>query len=269
VDRAQLIAGFRAKLDRRELCFGMACSIPSAAVVEIACRTGSDFIILDTEHCAIDTESIEQLVRAADVHRVPTLVKLRRIDEIEIRLALDVGMSGVIGPLVRSPDDVRRLVDACLFPPRGHRGLCALARANQFACGDIRDLVRWTNEQLMVVPIIETAEAVERLEEIIAVEPSIQVYDIGPVDLALSMGLDIDRSITNPSPELVRVLDHVISTLKAHDKRILLPTRFPNIDRRAEDVTSDLRQRGADLIYAMDTHVLAGGCRLAASLKTY
>jgi 4-hydroxy-2-oxoheptanedioate aldolase len=266
-NRRQSIRAFRERLVGDRLLTGLACAIPHPAVVEIACSTGHDFVILDTEHTSLEPTTQEQLLRAAEVHGLVSLVKIAAIEETSVRVALDAGACGVIAPHVKSAADVRRLVDFCCFPPRGSRGLCSLARANGFASGDVRDLVQLTNEEIILVPIIEDAEAVENIADIVDADPRIDIYEIGPVDLALSMGLDLDRSITNPSEELRRAIDHVVETLRSRKKKLLFPTRFPNTPFGADKQLEALRAVGADLVYGMDAHVINHGSRQLAALK--
>lgn len=269
MDRSRALKEFRGKIRSGELLTGLSCAIPHPGIMELACRTGHDFVLIDAEHTSIDPVTQEHLIRAADVHGMVSLVKVKAVDEVLIREALDAGACGIVAPHIKSAADMRRLIDYACFPTRGKRGLCSAARANYYSSADIRDLVAMTNEDLMIIPIIEDHEAVGNLDEILAVDPAINVFEIGPVDMALSLGLDLDRSITNPSPELVRVLDTVVSTLRARGKKLLYPTRFPNVDASAAQVASDLSARGVALLYGMDTHCINYASRLLASIKEH
>ena len=265
--RYDQLSEFHRKLDEGQFMTGLACALGNPGVVEVACNTGHDFVIVDAEHVATDQQQLENLIRAADIYRVPCLVKLADITELSIRNAFDFGACGIMCPHIRTPDELARVLEYTYFPPRGHRGLCGVARVNAHSAMDIREVVRWTNELALVVPIIEDREALEHLEDIIRVDSRIKVYEIGPLDLALSMGVDLDRSITDPAPELREAIDHIIGTLKAHGRRVLYPTRFPNVKADAATVAAELRSLGADLLYGIDTHALVRGARDLASIK--
>ena len=56
-----------------------------------------------------------------------SIVKLKQVDEIEVRDALDLGALGIMAPHIHGPQDIQRLIDACFFPPRGKRGVCGAA----------------------------------------------------------------------------------------------------------------------------------------------
>jgi len=240
---------------------GINCAFNHPGIFEVACNAGHDFVGVDAEHAAINLETMENLIRAADCHGVPCLVKLKEGTEVEIRNALDAGASGVMVPHVLSGEGLSAAVDATYFAPRGRRGVCSAARVNAHSSWDIRDLISWTNELVLLIPIIEDKEAVENIDEILAVDDRIQLYEIGPVDLALSLGLDLDRSITNPSPELVEALDLVTRKLREAGKKLLYPTRYPNSPLSVEEQREALAKRGVAAVYGMDTHCLVNAFR--------
>lgn len=257
----------RNALNELDLVTGIAVQVPHPGLVEIAATSGNSFVAIDVEHTAGDRTVVENMVRAADANGIACLVKLTRIDEIEVRSALDSGAHGVIAPHVRCAEDLQALIDYAFFPPRGKRGLCSAARANRHGSWDLTDLVNGTNDNLIVVPVLEDKEMVDNLEAILDVDDSVDIYEIGPVDLALSLGLDVGRSITNPSPELADVLDRVMKTLRDRGKNILYPSRFPNLDASEEDVREAMLKRGVKMVFGMDTHVLVKGFRDVAGLQ--
>lgn len=261
MDRIAALRGLKQKLADGRLLTGMACATCHPAVIEVAGQLGHDYVILDAEHSAMDLQTMELLVRAAEAWNLVSIVKLKRVDEIEIRDALDLGALGVMAPHIRSPGDVKQLLEYVYFKPRGHRGVCGAARANAFSAGDLRELVRLTNEEVLAIPVIEEGEAAACMDEILAVDDRLLIYDIGPVDMALSLGLDLDRSITNPSPELKKVLDDVMGKIKAKGKHIMYPTRFPNVDATAADVAASMKRMGVSLVYGFDTHSLVRGAK--------
>lgn len=267
MDRIAALRTFKGKLQEGRLLTGMACAICHPAIIEIAGRQGHDYVILDAEHAAMDRQTLELLIRAAEAHGLVSIVKLKRIDEIEIRDALDLGALGVMAPHIKTAEDVRQLLAYTYFAPRGHRGVCGAARANAFSAGDVRDLVRLTNEEILAIPVIEEGEAAKNMDAILAVDDRISIYDIGPVDMALSLGLDLDRSITNPSPELKKVLDEVLGKIRAKGKHVMYPTRFPNIDQTPQQHAATMRGNGVSLVYGFDTQCLVKGSKEMLALR--
>jgi 2-keto-3-deoxy-L-rhamnonate aldolase RhmA len=265
MNRRRALAEFRNRLSGGKLLTGVACAIPHPGIVEVACRTGHDFVIIDAEHSSVDDVTQEALIRAAEVHGMVSIVKLKALDEMAIRVALDAGACGVIAPHIKSAADMRRLIDYCCFPSRGKRGLCGAARANTYSAGDLQEMIRLANEDLLIIPIIEDGEAIANLDEILSVDERINIFEVGPLDLALSLGIDFN--ISDPTPELKAAVERVCSTLRNRGRKILYPSRFPNMPFQAERVAADVRAFGASLVYGIDTHCINVGMRALASLK--
>jgi 4-hydroxy-2-oxoheptanedioate aldolase len=113
---------------------------------------------------------------------------VRSADPKLILQFLDVGVMGVMMPSVTCVDDVKRLVEAVRYPPVGRRGI-APARANDYLLGTMPQVeyVTFANEQILIMPQIETVEALEALDDLVRVE-GVDGYFVGPRDLAMSMG---------------------------------------------------------------------------------
>jgi 4-hydroxy-2-oxoheptanedioate aldolase len=101
---------------------------------------------------------------------------------------MDLGLMGVMMPSVTDADDVKRLVEAVKYPPLGRRGI-APVRANDYLLGPMpqEEYLRFANEQTLVLPQIETMEAVKNLGSLVQVE-GVDGFIVGPRDLSLSMG---------------------------------------------------------------------------------
>src|SRR5665213_3993808 len=89
-------------------------------------------------------------------------------------------------PWVNSADDAERAVAAVTYGPRGKRGLSG-SRVNRFGQVPFSDYVRRANEETLVIVQIESGDAVDRIDEIVAV-PDVDVVFIGSTDLAQDLG---------------------------------------------------------------------------------
>lgn len=157
-------------------------------LVETVGHLGFDFYILDTEHGTAGPREAEEFVRACEIAGMAPLVRPRGPDPKLILQYLDAGLQGVMLPGVRTADDVRRLVAAVKYPPEGLRGI-APVRANRWFLRDETQAawVARANAETLVLPQIETVEAMESLSEITRV-PGIDGVIIGPRDLSMAMG---------------------------------------------------------------------------------
>lgn len=85
-------------------------SMGNMSEVECLGYTGLDFVIIDTEHGPFDTETMMNLIRAAElVHLVP-VVRLANVDHRDIQRAADCGAQAIILPCLRDLDDFKKAV---------------------------------------------------------------------------------------------------------------------------------------------------------------
>jgi 4-hydroxy-2-oxoheptanedioate aldolase len=175
------------KLAEQRPLLGLFIGIPSPALAEMAGHAGFDFVILDNEHGPAGLETTENMIRAAACGGVAPLVRVSGAIRQEILRALDLGAAGVQVPQVNTAEQARLVVDAAKYPPQGNRGAAFSPRAAGYGFfGGPRHLED-SNAQTVVVTHIETVEAVENLDAMLAVE-GIDVWFIGPTDLSVSMG---------------------------------------------------------------------------------
>jgi 2-keto-3-deoxy-L-rhamnonate aldolase RhmA len=173
---------------RNVIPLGMQCFTGNHALIEVLGLTGFDFVMLDTEHCAMNPRGIEDAVRAADGAGLVPIVRIpETIDTTAIRRSLEAGAQGLIVPMVKSAADVRRVLDAAMFPPLGERGICPAVRAAGYSFRSFRDYADWNNHNVLVIPLIEHPSAVENIDEICALE-HVRMITFGAGDLAWAMG---------------------------------------------------------------------------------
>ncbi|MDA2804213.1 HpcH/HpaI aldolase family protein [Nocardiopsis suaedae] len=164
--------------------YGLFCSIPNPVLVEMIGCAGYDFVVLDSEHALVDPEGLENLVRAAEAVGVTPFVRVPEKDPGAILKALDAGAMGVVVPHVRTRADADAAVRAARYAPEGMRSLNG-GRVPGFGLIDLAEYVRCANEEVMVVPMIEDAEGVDALPEILAG---------GGIDLVLEGAADLSQS---------------------------------------------------------------------------
>ncbi|HEX7616040.1 MAG TPA: aldolase/citrate lyase family protein [Thermoanaerobaculia bacterium] len=217
-------------------------------LVETLGLLGFDLYILDAEHGAAGPPEARAVVRACEGAGLAPLVRPRSLDAKLILQYLDAGMTGIMLPGVRSADDVRRLVEAAKYPPEGLRGLAAM-RANGFLLGKEKqeDWVLRANRETLLLPQIETKEALASVDEIASV-PGIDGFIVGPRDLALAMGFPDGPG----HPEIEAAIDRVTTVAKRHG--LVVGTVAPTGAR-----AKDLAARGLTIILHSVTGLLKTG----------
>jgi 4-hydroxy-2-oxoheptanedioate aldolase len=157
-------------------------------LVETLGLLGFSAYMLDCEHGPAGPMQALEVVRACEGVGMIPLARVRSADPKLLLQFLDVGIMGVMMPSVMGVDDVKRLVEAVRYPPMGKRGI-APVRANDYLLAGMpqAEYIAFANEQIIVMPQIETVEALEALDDLVRVE-GVDGYFVGPRDLAMSMG---------------------------------------------------------------------------------
>lgn len=186
----------RDRLDADELALGVQVTSASQAVVEVCGDLGLDFAWLDLEHTGpspYDSTALEQYARTADAAGLELAVRLPGGEPPLLRKVLDTGIGSVVVPQVTTAAEVRAAVRATRFTYQdepGARG-SSVARSSRWG-GAGEGYPAAEDARTTVGVMIETVEAVEHLEEILAV-PGLDYVRLGTGDLAVSLGAPIDR----------------------------------------------------------------------------
>ena len=87
----------------------------SPDIARIAKATGHDFVFIDTQHSIFDLESISAIAHTALAIGIAPLVRVRGMDDPDVSLLLDNGVTGIIYPDVANAAEARKAVDTCKF----------------------------------------------------------------------------------------------------------------------------------------------------------
>lgn len=158
-------------------------SIPSAFSAEVMAHQGFDSLTVDMQHGVVDYQVAVTMLQGISTTPVIPLARVPWNDPARLMKILDAGAYGVICPMVNTREQAEALVQACKYPPRGYRSWGPV-RASIYAGTDYGD---HANEDIIVMPMIETAEALKNLDDILTV-PGVDAIYVGPSDLSLALG---------------------------------------------------------------------------------
>ncbi len=161
-------------------------TLGSPAAAEILAQAGFDFLIIDGEHTAAGLDTVQLLLQAMSGTETVPILRVPANDRTAIKVALDVGAKGIMVPMVNDRDQAASAVAACRYPPDGVRGI-GPGRASLFG-KRLREVLATANEEILVFLIVEHAQALPHLEEIVAV-PGLDAVFFGYYDYAASLGL--------------------------------------------------------------------------------
>jgi 4-hydroxy-2-oxoheptanedioate aldolase len=198
------------KLSDGKVVCGCTVATGSPELTEIMGYHGMDYAFIDTEHGPIYSNTdLVNLVRAAEISGMVPLVRVKENQEHFVRNALEAGAKALVFPHVRTREDAQNAVKYTRFPPQGIRGVNPFVRAGHWGADlsggkaiPIDEYVQSSNNQIMVIALIEDKLGVENIDEILSVE-GIDALSFGPVDYSLSMGIKTDDPLVDQAFELV------------------------------------------------------------------
>lgn len=158
-------------------------AIGNPYTAELMGSLGFDWLCIDLQHGQIAMDDLHTMLPAISATPAVPFVRVSWNAPDAIMKALDAGAYGVIVPMVNSADEARQAVAACRYPPAGVRSFGPIRAALYGGPG----YARAANQELACVVMIETAEALAAVDEIVSV-PGIDAVYVGPSDLGLSRG---------------------------------------------------------------------------------
>ena len=197
----------RARWAAGEAAIGGWLTIPNQLTAEVTASADLDYLCIDMQHGLIDFSDVVRMLPAVTLGGVTPIVRVPENSIANISTALDAGAIGVIVPLVNSVEEAASVVAACRYPPLGERSY----GATRAAAVEGPDYYDRANEEVVCIPMIETVEAVEDLDNILSI-PGIDVAYVGPSDLSISMGY---RPGTKAEPFLA-MLDRIVEACDRH-----------------------------------------------------
>ncbi len=178
----------KTRIQAKQPVLGVLSNSADPMIAEVCGRSGVDFYMIDTEHGPITAAHIPDIVRACLVSGITPLARVSLEDAGLIRQCLDAGVMGIMAPNVNTVAEAEALVRAVKYPPTGRRGL-GNVRVAEFLQGTVgqHEYVQWANDNTLILPQIETTEAIQNLPDLCQVA-GIDGFIVGPRDLSMSMG---------------------------------------------------------------------------------
>jgi len=178
-------------------------------VAEIMAYAGFDWLIIDMEHTPLAIDIVQELIRATKDTDTAALVRVAWNDPVLVKPVLDAGAHGIVFPDIRTREEAEKAVRACRYATKGIRGV-APRRASRYY-SRLREYLAEADEGVIVVLLIESAEAVKNIEQILTVE-GVDATAVGHMDLAATMGYL--NELPNLNPEVVKSIDRVLQAHK-------------------------------------------------------
>jgi 4-hydroxy-2-oxoheptanedioate aldolase len=168
-------------------------SISHGFTAEVMARQGFDALCVDMQHGLTDMADLWKMLQAISTTDTTPIVRVPWNDPATIMKALDFGAYGILVPLIDTAEDAAKAVAACRYPPVGMRS-SGPVRAVHYGGADY---VAKANDEIVVLGMIETKQALDNLDAICAT-PGLDAVYIGPYDLSFALGQTPGADKTDP-----------------------------------------------------------------------
>jgi 4-hydroxy-2-oxoheptanedioate aldolase len=184
-------------------------AVPNSFSAEVMAHQGWDSLTIDLQHGVVDYATMVPMLQAISTTPTVPVVRVPWLEPGILMKTLDAGAYGVICPMVNSREDAQKLVAWTRYAPRGTRSFGPV-RASLYAGADYPSRA---HDTVVVFAMIETAQALDRLDDILSVEGLEAIY-VGPSDLSLSMGCT--PQFDDLDPPAAQAVAHIAERAKAH-----------------------------------------------------
>ena len=224
-------------------------SVPSSFSAEIMANQGWDSVTIDMQHGLIDYPNAVSMLQSISTTETTPLARVNWNEPGQIMKILDAGCYGVICPMVSNRNEAEKFVQACQYPPKGYRSYGPI-RASIYGGSDY---AKHADNEILKLAMIETKEALEKLNEILDT-PNLDGIYIGPADLSLSVGEEpgFDK------PENSKAYSEILRILEAAKKRKLLT----GIHNGTPEYAKKMIDKGFNLVtVGSDSRYIASGAK--------
>ena len=237
----------KAKLKKGEVAIGTTISIGHPDIAETLGQLGYDWMLIDTEHAPLEVGTVQLLMQAMRYSPTVPIVRVAWNDHVRIKQALDLGAEGIVAPMVRTTEECRALVSACLYPPAGTRGYGPRRASHYYRDADA--YVAAANDSIIVMPQLEDVASLDAIDEYLSVT-GIDALWLGPNDLSGSAGFL--RQLDHPTVR--SALDRAIEAAAARGISVCM-----GVNTRADEQAALVRNGVRMLLVTSDTELLVAG----------
>ena len=178
-------------------------------------NAGCEFIIFDMEHGGLSLEQFKTLAITSNSNKISPFVRIPEINYNYVARALDLGASGVMVPMVNTPDDAIKIVHSSKYPPRGIRGAGFGFAHDNYINQDPLSYIEKANNSLINIIQIETKKGLENVKEIASID-GVDCLWVGHFDLTNFLGVPGDFS----SKIYLDAIDEIVVAANSYKKSL-------------------------------------------------
>lgn len=236
-ERGVKLNTLKRKIELGEKTCGTIINICDVCVSDILSRIGYDFLWIDFEHSYLSYKDILIHTTVAKSNGTPVIVRVPQNDFTATKKVLEMGVDGIIFPMIRTAKEACDLIDFSLYPPNGNRGFGPMAAVN-YGLADANEYIKTANHSICRFVQIECKEIIDDLDTIMNNE-YIDGYIFGPNDLSGS----INDFLNVYDKKTTELMEYAIKKLKERKKYVGIAT-----GSNKKEVIEHWHNMGADMI---------------------
>ncbi len=178
-------------------------------------NAGCEFIIFDMEHGGLSLEQFKTLSIISNANKIAPFIRIPEINYNYIARALDLGASGIMVPMVNTPDDALKVVQSSKYPPQGKRGAGFGFAHDNYNNQNPLSYIEKANNSLINIIQIETKIALENVKEIASIN-GVDCLWVGHFDLTNFLGIPGDFS----SKIYLNAINEIVDAAVTHEKSL-------------------------------------------------
>ena len=233
---------FTSKVRSAQFLCGTHINLTDCAISELEGKIGYDFLWVDMEHTYISEETAHQHLLASHAGGTAVLVRVPADDLSVTKHVLEMGVDGIVFPMVRDAEHAAKLLSWTLYPPYGARG-CGPKGAVSYGLDDEKSYYGPGHLKMCRFVQIEQVSAAEDADRIAALD-YLDGCVLGMYDMSGSLG-DLGNIFSRDNVALAK---KAIAAFRARNKTVGISTFATDEEtlRRYHDMGINMITTGAD-----------------------
>jgi len=204
-------------------------NLSDPVATELAALSGYDCVWLDMEHVPHTDSVVLNHIRAAKMHDIDALVRVKRGSYSDLIHPLEMDASGIMVPHLMSLEEAKEIVYYTKFHPVGRRPVDGGYADGAYCMIPMDEYIKQANDQRFVVVQIEDPEPLDEIEEIAKLDG---------IDMLFFGAADFSQGIGTPgqwdNPKITETRKRVAEVARKYGKFAGVPGTVDNFDELAD-----------------------------------
>ena len=149
--------------EKNSACINGWLSLPNSFTAEAFGKMGWDTITIDMQHGQNDYQSSIAMLQALSNSQSVPMVRIPWSEPGIIMRMLDLGVMGIIAPMINTKEECENFVSYCYYPPIGQRSFGPMRAQLNYGA----DYYQKANDSIITLAMVETQESINNIDQIL------------------------------------------------------------------------------------------------------